>query len=72
MRKSVVLGKIWTVLYKETDLEQEGLKILAEEILEKIEEDMEPKQHWVKDGDNGSHWESGWEDEEDYSDPRTN
>lgn len=38
-----MLGQIWEILYKETDLEEEGLKILSEQILDKIESmDMLP------------------------------
>ena len=38
MKKSEVLGKIWSVLYQKTDLEEEGLRILAEELLDELEE----------------------------------
>jgi len=38
MKRSQMLGKIWEVLYKETDYEEEGLKLLSEQILDIIEE----------------------------------
>ena len=38
MKKSEVLGKIWSVLYQKTDLEEQGLRLLAEDLLEEIED----------------------------------
>lgn len=37
MKKSKMLGYIWEVLYKSTDIYEEDLKIIAEDILAKIE-----------------------------------
>lgn len=43
MKRNDKLGKIWDVLYIETDLNEESLKVLAEKILEAIENDNEEK-----------------------------
>ena len=37
MKRNAILGKIWEILYKETDLEEEGLKLLSEQILDMVE-----------------------------------
>lgn len=48
MKKSEMLGKIWTLLYLETDLNEESLKDLALMILKEVEDnDMQPpKNKW--------------------------
>jgi hypothetical protein len=38
MKKSVMLGHLWSFLYLKTDLEEESLKLLAEELLDELEE----------------------------------
>lgn len=49
MKKSEMLGKIWTLLYLETDLNEESLKDLALMILKEVEDnDMQPPKHPTK------------------------
>ena len=60
-----MLGKIWEVLYRNTDLEEEGLKKLSEQVLQTIEDNgMLPptytfnagKPH-ILNGDDVNEWE---------------
>jgi len=43
MKRSEMLGKLWTLLYRETDYYEEDLKDLCEKILDTLEhEGMQP------------------------------
>ena len=65
MKKSEMLGKLWTLLYKETDYYEEDLKELCEQILGVLEyEGMQPPARFIDDGDLGSRYSNEWEKED--------
>jgi len=51
MKRSQMLGKLWTLLYKETDYYEEDLKDLCEKILDVIEDAgmLPPMKHISED-----------------------
>lgn len=58
MKKSEMLGKIWTLLYLETDLNEESLKDLSLMILKELEDNkMQPPPNQTGTFDNS------WEEE---------
>jgi hypothetical protein len=64
MKRSQMLGKLWTLLYTKTDYYEEDLKDLAEDILDTLEhEGMQPPSFFHDDGDLGSKYINDWENE---------
>lgn len=73
MKRSEMLGKLWTLLYKETDYYEEDLKDLCEQILTEIEDagmcpPLNENNYNYQDNDdrktaNEIRWYYSWEEE---------
>jgi hypothetical protein len=58
MKKSEMLGKLFTYLYQETDLNETSLEDLCIDILDIIEDSgMQPPSQYLLNGDESNKWE---------------